>query len=267
MEPTGRDRPVFLFICLKVTLSINFGHMKALIKELSEGALELLFPSVCLICGEAELNPGELVCPQCWRRIDGLKIPVCSGCGRFIDFGWKCSDCKGGHDFPVFALGQYAGILREIIHEFKFHGFGRLAETLGERILALHREKLLELAPEMVIPVPLHSLRRKKRGFNQAAILADIIGKGLGLKAGSEILQKIRKTKDQMRLDFSERNENIKDAFVIDDKDVDSIKAKKILLVDDVMTTGATLREAAKAIRLKGGLPVAAVTVGYTFTG
>jgi len=117
---------------------------------------------------------------------------------------------------------------------------------------------LKKIRADFIIPVPLHSYREKSRGFNQAAILSDIIGKRLGVPVDVDNLLKIRRTKDQAKLDPMQRERNIKGAFKLYK---DTLRAKRVLLVDDVVTTGATIREAGKVLSGSGAKPVAVCTI------
>lgn len=151
-----------------------------------------------------------------------------------------CCDCgKMGHLYTRgLAVLPYTGKVRKSLHQIKFHNkkeyldfYGPyMAEVLGKRILAWDAQAL--------IPVPLHRPKRRKRGFNQAEILAVEVGRALGIPVRTDVVQRIRNTRPQKDLSLRERQNNLKGAFKISQYDV---KLKKIILVDDIYTTGSTI--------------------------
>jgi len=151
-----------------------------------------------------------------------------------------CCDCgKMGHLYMRgLAVLPYTGKVRKSLHQIKFHNkkeyldfYGPyMAEVLGKRILAWGAQAL--------IPVPLHRSKRRKRGFNQAEILAVEVGRALGIPVRTDVVQRIRNTRPQKDLSLRERQNNLKGAFKISQYDV---KLKKIILVDDIYTTGSTI--------------------------
>ncbi|MFH2036185.1 MAG: phosphoribosyltransferase family protein, partial [Candidatus Zixiibacteriota bacterium] len=129
-----------------------------------------------------------------------------------------------------------------------------MGQKLGEYLANIHRINLEKLKIDYIVPIPLHSHRMKARGFNQAELMADIICKIIGVKKATGILTKIKKTKDQARLGLSERLTNIKGSFAVED---DSLMGKRVMIIDDVITTGATIDEARRVLKEAGSIPVA----------
>jgi ComF family protein len=140
----------------------------------------------------------------------------------------------------------------------KYHGYRKLSGELGERLVGQYRAVLESFSVDLIVPIPLDYFREWKRGFNQAALLSDIIGERLNLPVAEQRLRKVRRTKDQTKLDPVEREENMRGAFRADS---DMLKGKRILLVDDVVTTGTTLREARRALNEAGADAILALTV------
>jgi competence protein ComFC len=223
-----------------------------LIKEIGSGLLDLLFPAVCLGCGKAE--PLEL-CSDCQNKILPLKGKLCKICSNPIDFGKLCASCQN-HP-PAFieahVLSSYEGILRKAIITWKYEKHEVLTQPLGQMLANF--VSALECLPELKIVtfVPLHPQKEKNRGFNQARELALILGKKFELRT-EELLERIRATRTQTQLTFTERKLNMQGAFRL--KAGVQLKNKNILLVDDVMTTGATLQECAKVLKLGGAARV-----------
>jgi competence protein ComFC len=166
----------------------------------------------------------------------------------------RCKTCQSNRSVPVFALGYYVDPMKEIIHQFKYYGFKKVGEYLAEEIINIHQKRFCELDIDFIVPIPLYSHRFKSRGFNQAEVLSNIIGTQLGIPVDSKSLVKIKKTRDQARLDPKNRQNNIKGAFKLFE---DVLIDKKVVIVDDVITTGATVNEAYKVLKKAEVKPVA----------
>ena len=144
----------------------------------------------------------------------------------------------------------------DIIHRFKYDGFERLGRFLGDKLCDLHEKPLNDLKIDLLIPVPLGSVRKKLRGFNQAEVLSDTISRRLGIGLAADGVEKARKTKDQTRLDPAQRLLNMKGAFKAGTGD---LSGRRIALIDDVVTTGATINELSRVIESVGGQVVCAM--------
>ncbi len=220
---------------------------------------ELLFTTKyhCLSC-KREIKEDTVLCEKCrkdFKLIDNAK--ACKLCGAEIfGEGDYCLDCKGKvvHFKRNYAAFPYVGAVRKTIRRFKFlsgkylHGF--LSECL-ERKYADIEENI-----DLITFIPMTKKARRKRGYNQSELLA----KGLSEKVGIdlvELLEKTRETKQQVGLNFRERQENLRGCFKCNAK----IKGKTVLVIDDVCTTGATLSEAAKALKRAGAKEVITLTV------
>ncbi|MEW6193381.1 MAG: ComF family protein [Bacillota bacterium] len=214
--------------------------------------LNLLFPlRGCPLCGVRE--PAGL-CIRCRDFLArAAREPYCPVCGRFFDSpgAGLCRECSG-RTWPFVlsrAAAPYEGVIREAIHRFKFGGRRDKAGFLGElMVAALNREPAYREAT-LVVPVPLSRERLRKRGFNQAELLAGVVAES----AGSRLVQVLQKTGDtppQARLDKAGRLGNVAGSFCV--ADTSQIEGGTVLLVDDVFTTGSTLSAAAEAL-LDGG--------------
>lgn len=223
-----------------------------------DSLLEFVYPSCCLNCNKYIEQSGELICPDCWDKIDTFDDIYCANCGDDISISLNCSQCAQKHYLPLIVFGNYVGPLGEIIKQFKYRGFTRLSPILIDRALEKRNLLIKRLSADLIVPIPLHSYHLKSRGFNQAEILADNISIKTGIDVNKNSLRKIRNTKDQKFLDHNDRFENIKDAYKVFGED---LSGKKIILVDDVITTGATLHEARKEIVKAEGKVVLAIVI------
>jgi competence protein ComFC len=203
-------------------------------KKLFNSILNLIFPPRCEVCRKGS---EEALCPECFGQIKFMKTHL------------------GIHSVSV-----YEGVLRTAIHRFKFKKRKYLAEPLGILLVKYlsHNPRLDMNELEVIIPVPLHRKRERQRGFNQARLLAEIIGRYYD-KPVVSALERVKNTKAQFDLPRDERFQNIKQAFkVVDPK---SVYNKRILLLDDIYTTGATIAECSRALKIAGARRVEVLTL------
>jgi competence protein ComFC len=151
----------------------------------------------------------------------------------------------------IFSLGYFDDRLKAIIHDLKFHGLKPLGAGLGRGLAQLIAPRVDRIKADFIIPVPLHESRRLGRGFNQAEEIAREISRLLDTPLIPDVLYCVRKTRQQAKLPAAEREVNVRGAFAVDDEE-GMLKGKRIILVDDVTTTGATLRENARMLRRAG---------------
>lgn len=186
--------------------------------------------------------------------------PSCSKCGTPLvsDLSLTCGECHKNE--PAFdkaqCFGLHEGALQKAISLFKFHGIKRLSYPLSEKILL----KQLPQA-DMLLPVPLHKKRLKYRGFNQSALLGKYIAQRSGMPLTLNTLVRIKNTIPQVGLSAVDRELNIKNAFDVISEE--KVKGKKIMLVDDVFTTGATVRECSRVLKRAGAEKVYVVTLTH----
>jgi ComF family protein len=225
-------------------------------RELGRGLLHLVFPGCCFLCEGSVAEDGCGFCESC--RIALLEDPhhICPHCGRtvgpFAVVAGRCGSCrkeKLAFD-QVLRLGPYEGVLRDVVLRLKQPAHEVLAEHLGELWAEQQRLRFEALAADAVIPVPLHWRRRWKRGYNQSQALARSLAAKLGLPCRPAWLRRIRATPFQTRQTPAGRRDNVRDAFRVPHGY--SLDQQAILLVDDVLTTGATAHEAARALRAAG---------------
>ncbi|MCX4315207.1 MAG: ComF family protein [Lachnospiraceae bacterium] len=222
-----------------------------------ETVVEWLYPRRCPLCGGIALPRGELACPPCkkqQRRLSGAK---CFRCGKELEQEEKvyCPDCAA-RKFSYergFALWQYDARMKRSIQEFKYKGRQEYADFYVEQLLEEYQRQLWVLELEAVIPVPLYKVRRQERGYNQAELLAAGVAKGLGLPLVTDFLVRSKGTRPQKELGLQERQQNVQKAFSIDLRSRQGENPPaRVLLVDDIYTTGSTAEACSKVLRQAG---------------
>ena len=225
----------------------------------ASGLFSLFLPADCKICGKA-LEPLNFshICENCWDRVKLLKMPHCSRCAKPFPASLAslevpsllCTECsQDSSPFKkTFVPTLYEGVMKGAIHLLKYRRKKGIMKQL-EKILKVYffQTDFPFSKFDLVVPIPLHRKKLKERGFNQAELLARVIATHFGLKLVKNNLQRVKATKSQTSLNKKKRIENIKGAFQFRNKG--KFQAKKILLVDDVYTTGTTVREAARVLK------------------
>lgn len=205
---------------------------------------DLFYPQRCVGCGA---RASDLLCAGCYEALPRIGPPVCRRCGTPTAFDTPvCEDCKG-RDLLFDAARaplRYEGVGEKIVHSLKYRGYLAVAPRLAAPLMIGAARGAGRF--DAVVPVPLHRSRMAKRGFNQAAVLAREVAGGLGARF-EENLRAIRGTRDQVELSAAERRVNVRGAFR-----AQSRMRGRVLLVDDVQTTGATLSECAGVLREAG---------------
>ncbi len=224
---------------------------------LKEWVLDLLFPKHCAGCG----TEGSFLCDSC-RPSLLFGTPSCLRCSRRNFDGILCGGCTEATGIRRFlAPFSYRDPLaRKLIHMYKYEGAQELAELLADEITAFLQFYAIRLPrSSILVPIPLHRSRLAKRGFNQAELLAEGIGKRLDIQVAHP-LRRTKRTEQQVEMSSpKERKSNVAGAFAI--RDVDAVRGQTVILVDDVSTSGATMIEAARVIREVGCRTVWAITI------
>ena len=215
---------------------------------------ELLFPSRCLICKRIS---REVICSDCFSKISLIKGPICNVCGSPLEGKGLCHKCRTS--LPYFSKARsyalYEGVIRTAIIRFKFEKRRNLGIFLGKVLGKFILELKWDI--DFIVPIPLSKERLRSRGFNQSEILATEASKILGIPMSLGLIR-IKETKPSIDLNVEERLDNINRAFLLSDT---NLKGKKILLIDDVYTTGATTNEASKTLVERGIKEVKVVTL------
>lgn len=230
-----------------------------LVRDFWSGALDLIYPPFCVACKQSS---GSYLCPTCLEKIVLLTPPYCRKCGGLCPGNvYLCPDClvrEYSFDSSCSA-GVYEGALQDAIHALKYDGHIALADTLSELMIRAFPATFLARHTDVVVAVPIHHSRLLERGFNQSEELARRLCKAVSLPIESRVLVCRRKTSHQARLPKESRAVNIEGAFEV--RNAGAIQGKRVLVVDDVFTTGATMNEAARALRDAGALEVRGFTL------
>lgn len=218
---------------------------------------DFIFPPLCIICDSVRNNKNRWLCEICLQKIEyAIKSrKMCPKCGQNLNI-YSCS-CKNFWDYPfsrIISFVDYKDIIPDIVHQIKYSGKKRLALYMGEICSNYFSLDLYDINFDIAIPLPLHPLRLYQRGFNQAEWFA----KGLlkqskkNILIDNSILKRVHRTKTQTTLNKVERIANLEGAFRVTLKGKNKIKGRSILLIDDVVTTGATTSSAALTLLENG---------------
>lgn len=217
---------------------------------------DALFPLFCLDCGEE----GKIICESCFGKINAEGISHCPVCHNPSNNGWACANCQSRIDRHI-AIIKYieAGLSGRLFHAFKY----QYIEDALERILDLISDFIKKNARlfnkiDVVVSIPLHPRRYAERGFNQAELIADELSLLLGVPK-LPCLSRVIRTAQQAKLNKEERINNVKHAFKFIGRS--SIVNKKVLLVDDIYTTGCTMQECASVLKKAGAKQIIGFTV------
>jgi ComF family protein len=243
------------------------------VRSWATAALDLLYPALCPVC-EVTLGEGrrDPLCAACWAAIPRIVPPRCPRCGVAIaalasatgpavtDLCGACLVEPPAWDWAV-AAGRYADPLRAAVHAFKFDRRRGLAGPLAD-LLVEQCAGALPAGLEALVPVPLTAARERERGFNQASLLAERVGRALGLPVQRRWLRRVRPTRPQSDLGADDRRANVRGAF----RAAPAVAGRYVAIVDDVLTTGATAAECARALRAEGARAVGVLTVARVDT-
>jgi ComF family protein len=228
---------------------------RARLAGLGRMALDTILPPLCLSC-QARICDHNALCPSCWRQIDFIRQPLCDRLGLPMpyDTGGPIISAAAAADPPIYdrarAVARFDGLMRNLIHNLKFSDCHDARRLFGRWLAESGRDILSEC--DVIVPVPLARGRLLARRFNQAQILAAEAAKDAGKPLRPFALVRLRSTAHQVGLSRSERKRNVSGAFRVPPAAIPSISGKAVVLVDDVITTGATVSAAAAALKKAG---------------
>ena len=223
--------------------------------RLGKAVTDFFFPQFCIGCG----HEGEVLCSDCLAKLTMISPPFCLRCGLPQADNRPCRDCAG-LDMSIDSIRSpliFQKLTREAVHQFKYQNIRVLAVPLAGVLHAYLSEN--PISADVIVPVPLHPQRLRQRGYNQSLLLAIELGKLTGIPVHSDILNRRINTPPQARTAGSvERHRNMSGAFASMNG---KLKDKKVLLIDDVSTSGATLDACAAALKQAGAVSVWGLTV------
>lgn len=220
--------------------------------------IELLFPARCASCQIPLLEGGGL-CHVCWDQLSFCSPPWCEKCGapgdpRVLKHA-ACKGCIHHHRaYDKLRTGvKFTELSKELIHQFKYYDKTNLAPLLSK----LAQRSAIEFADaDIIAPIPIHRNKLRQRQYNQAALLAKEVGEIVDKPCMMDLLRRIKETRSQVGLSKIMRRHNVRDAFAVNDKYKNLIVGKKVVLIDDVISTGATAHECAKCLKEEGAAMV-----------
>ena len=213
----------------------------------------MIYPPACIICGDLLEKGKAHICRECELGISYLSEPCCLKCGKEIQDEEEelCNDCRENSRKYIkgFPAMEYKGPIVNSIARFKYDNKKGYGAYFAGEIIKRQGKYLSQIGIDAIIPVPIHKKKLKKRGYNQAKILADELGKLLGIIVDDELIQRTVNTMPQKELDNLDREKNLRNAFISTGK---IVKYKCVLLVDDIYTTGSTVEACTKVLHSMG---------------
>ncbi len=218
--------------------------------NLWEMCLGIFYPQTCCFCGKVST---KMMCDSCAGKIQYLSEPICKRCGKPIQKEEQeyCKDCTD-NQFEYEqgrSLWIHQGLVKKSIYHFKYHNRRIYGRWYAQELFRLYGHKLKEWEIDLIIPVPLHKRKKRRRGYNQAEIIAKYLGNLTNIPVDTKTVVRIRNTKAQKHLDNQERKRNLKSAFRVKET---WKGAQNVLLIDDIYTTGATINGVATVLKEKG---------------
>lgn len=219
---------------------------------------DFVFPPLCYSCGELLPRGCRIACPACVAAMR----PINRADPLFLLARERL--CEDGTVDELFSLFRFekGGDLQSLMHHMKYSGAIGVGRWLGERLGSALQSGTWTTGSEAIIPIPLHTIKKRERGYNQSEQIARGAGKILGMPVETDLVRRIRHTRTQTTLGMDERRQNTAGAFVVPQKHCSDVEGRGFLLVDDVITTGATIRSCAQALRSAGARRIAACSVG-----
>lgn len=240
--------------------------------------LDFVFPASCAYCQKFVGDDRVLIfCQSCWNTITPISDSACPRCGKPYSSQvvlhhspeFLCGECRISPPFfdQALAATYYEGVMKEAILQFKFHYKTKLGKPLAQWLISRIPGNIDIQKYQVILPVPLHKTRQKQRGYNQSAILAKHLAQYYHLTLSLRNLIRIRPTDAQSQIkDRKERQENVRNAFRL--RFPGAIRDQNLILVDDVLTTGATVNECAKTLKQAGAASILVLTlsrVGFQY--
>jgi ComF family protein len=216
--------------------------------------LDFIIPRFCVSCGRKLKTGEQFICSNCFSQIARLSDKEIEN-----EYNRKFNNSEFVSSYTALFNFEEGGKLQDLIHELKYNRKFGIGVFLGKILADANYDLLKKWDADLIIPIPLFHLKKIERGFNQSDYIAKGVAEKLGIPYYTATAKRIRNTPSQTKLNLLERTENMRDAFKI--KKPSKIKGKKIIIVDDVITTGATVRELAKILKESGAKDIFALSV------
>jgi ComF family protein len=223
--------------------------------QLQEKLVDFFFPRRCVGCGEI----GHFLCYRCQQKLPRLLKPFCRKCGKPESSGGLCPTCWGQETAidGIRSVFRFEGVVRRAIHELKYRNLKAISGCLAALMADYLKDN--QVNGEVLVPVPLHMRRLRERGYNQSGLLARDLGKLMTLPVIDDSLCRLKDSLPQARTTtVEERRRNVARAFNCRD---DKLSGRRVILIDDVCTSGATLEACAKAVKVAGAVSVWGLTL------
>jgi len=229
-----------------------FGELLSQSKKIFHKGIEIIYPSTCPICTQVlykKMDEKVYICEECRKKLSYIESPRCLKCGKPVDnaeteFCYDCSRVKHLYSQGV-GVWAYTDEIKNSIYQFKYHNKREYGDFYGYELKNRYESIVRNWNADVLVPVPLHKSKLRKRGYNQADIIAKSFGKLLNIPVDSQLLYRKKKTLAQKELNDKERLKNLENAFMIGEK---VVKYNKVIIVDDIYTTGTTIDACAKIL-------------------
>jgi ComF family protein len=228
------------------------------LKSLTIPFLDFIYPPICLTCEERLEHADEKICDPCRTQLKILDetFPV------WNELRMKFSESGSIDDFTSCYIFEKDGRLQDAVHALKYQGMHSVGTILGRDVGSKIAGHPAHSKADYIVAVPLHKLKRRERGYNQAEYIGNGISEITGIPTHHMMLQRTRYTETQTQLDIHQRKGNVSNAFALNPKCAQLVPGKSFILVDDIITTGSTISECARILKKHGAIKVYAASVG-----
>lgn len=231
-----------------------------MIRKAGKLFLDMLYPRRCQVCHDIAVPGGSRICNVCREKLKPITGPRCFRCSKPLKREEQeyCKDCRKTRLFDQgIGIFPYGSVLQESLFKLKYGKRQEYGSFYGQIAAVYSREIIRNWGVEIIIPIPLHRKRMEKRGYNQAELIAGALGKTLCIPVDSRLMKRKVNTRPQKELDYRERKQNMKNAFFLKGEN----RYRRILLVDDIYTTGSTIEAAAELLKRNGAENVFFLTI------
>lgn len=231
-----------------------------MIRKAGKLFLDMLYPRRCPVCHDIAVPGGSRICNVCREKLKPITGPRCFRCSKPLKREEQeyCKDCRKTRLFDQgIGIFPYGSVLQESLFKLKYGKRQEYGSFYGQIATVYSREIIRNWGVEIIIPIPLHRKRMEKRGYNQAELIAEALGKTLCIPVDSRLMKRKVNTRPQKELDYRERKQNMKNAFFLKGEN----RYRRILLVDDIYTTGSTIEAAAELLKRNGAENVFFLTI------